>query len=99
MIQTKAEGQQHKKHGHLRFICMILVQTEAAGKRMLAWGQTLKGFKKTFNHRKQSLVFLLVWQITQNDDAKQKCQENAGDNSSGRPPRMIRTAQDYGHKA
>lgn len=54
---------------------------------MLAWGQTLKGFKKTFNHRKQSLVFLLVWQITQNDDAQQKCQENAGDNSSGRPPR------------
>lgn len=53
---------------------MILVQRGAAGKGMLDWGQTLKGFKKAFTHRNQSLVFLLVWQITQNDDAKQKCQ-------------------------
>lgn len=54
---------------------MTSVQRGAAGKGILDWGQTLKGFKnkKTFNYRNQSLVLLLVWCITQND-AKQKCQ-------------------------
>lgn len=44
-------------------------------KGRVAWGQILKGFKKQkFNHRSQSVVLLLVWYITENDDAKQKCQ-------------------------
>lgn len=56
------------------FRYMTLVQKGTTGKRMLDWGQTLKGFFKKFHHRNRSLIFLLVWCITENDDAKQKCQ-------------------------
>lgn len=57
------------------FRCMTSVQ-RGTGKGRVDWGQTLKGLrkKKKLNHRSQSLVFLLVWCITENDDAKQKCQ-------------------------
>lgn len=53
----------------------VTLGQKGTGKGRVAWGQTLKGFKKQkFNHRSQSVVFLLVWYITKNDDAEQKCQ-------------------------
>lgn len=75
------QREQHvQKHRHtenmayLNFSHMTLVQREATQKRMLDEASHQKGFKKeNIYHRNQSLVFLLVWHITENDDAKQKC--------------------------
>lgn len=105
VIQTKdtahTEAQRQKKNlAYLSFRCMTSVQRGEAGKGMLDWGQTLKGFK----NKKHLTTEINHWSsflcgVSRKMMLNRNAKENATDDSSfGRPPRMIHTAQDYDHK-
>ena len=89
-----------KNLAYLSFQCMTLVQRGTAGKGMLDWGQTLKGFFKKhltteINHWSSFLCGISHKMMMLNRNAKENTRD---DNSFGRPPRMIHKEQDYDHK-
>lgn len=102
------QREQHAQHHrdtenrvHLNFRYMTLVQRGARGKKMLGWGQTLKGLKKTitFNHRISHWSSSLCGTSQKMTMWNRNARENAGDhNSVRRPPRVAHTAQDHNHK-
>ena len=89
-----------KTLAYLSFRCMTSVQRGEAGKGMLDWDQTLKGFK----NKKHLTTEINHWSyflcgVSHKMMLNRNAKENARDDSSfGRPPRMIHTAQDYDHK-
>lgn len=73
--ETACTEAQRQNPGLFKFSMYDLSTEGNSRKGNAGLGPDSKGiFKKTFNYRNQSLVFFLVWHITQNDDVKQKCQ-------------------------